>query len=169
MYNLKRLILAASLLAPMALHATESVKDDKVDPNLPARLPLNELRVFAEAFDRVSSAYVEEIDDRTLLENAIRGMLNELDPHSAYLLPQAYNDLQVNTTGEFGGLGIEVTMENGLIKIENAARQVNPSVSCFEFSISAGLAKGNSEVELDSVMEFAEDNREPIAQFQCNF
>jgi GGDEF domain-containing protein len=58
--------------------------------------------------------------------------------------------------------------ENGLIRIENAARQVNPSVSCFEFSISAGLAKGNSDVELDSVMEFAEDNREPIAEFQCN-
>jgi phospholipid/cholesterol/gamma-HCH transport system ATP-binding protein len=58
--------------------------------------------------------------------------------------------------------------ENGLINIENAARQVNPSVSCFEFSISAGLAKGNPDVELDSVMEFAEDNRESIAQFQCN-
>ena len=58
--------------------------------------------------------------------------------------------------------------KNGLIKIENAARQVNPSVSCFEFSISAGLAKGNPDVELDSVMESAEDNREPIAQFQCN-
>ena len=58
--------------------------------------------------------------------------------------------------------------ENGLISIENAARQVNPSVSCFEFSISAGLAKGNPDVELDSVMESAEDNREPIAQFQCN-
>jgi phospholipid/cholesterol/gamma-HCH transport system ATP-binding protein len=58
--------------------------------------------------------------------------------------------------------------ENGLINIENAARQVNPSVSCFEFSISAGLARGNPDVELDSVMESAEDNREPIAQFQCN-
>jgi len=59
--------------------------------------------------------------------------------------------------------------ENGLISIENAARQVNPSVSCFEFSISAGLAGGDSDDELDSVMEFAQDNREPIAQFQCNF
>jgi phospholipid/cholesterol/gamma-HCH transport system ATP-binding protein len=58
--------------------------------------------------------------------------------------------------------------ENGLINIENAARQVNPSVSCFEFSISAGLARGNPDVELDSVMESAEDNREPIAQFRCN-
>jgi phospholipid/cholesterol/gamma-HCH transport system ATP-binding protein len=58
--------------------------------------------------------------------------------------------------------------ENGLINIENAARQVNPSVSCFEFSISAGLAKGDPEVELDSVMEFAQDNRAPIARFRCN-
>jgi phospholipid/cholesterol/gamma-HCH transport system ATP-binding protein len=58
--------------------------------------------------------------------------------------------------------------ENGLIDIENAARQVNPSVSCFEFSISAGLAKGNPDLELDSVMESAQDNREPIARFQCN-
>ena len=58
--------------------------------------------------------------------------------------------------------------ENGLINIENAARQVNPSVSCFEFSISAGLAKGNPNVELDTIMESAEENRESIAQFQCN-
>ena len=58
--------------------------------------------------------------------------------------------------------------ENGLINIENAARQVNPSVSCFEFSVSAGLAKGDPEVELDSVMEFAQDNRAPIARFRCN-
>jgi phospholipid/cholesterol/gamma-HCH transport system ATP-binding protein len=58
--------------------------------------------------------------------------------------------------------------KNGLINIENAARQVNPAVSCFEFSISAGLAKGHPNVELDAIMEFAEFNREPIAQFQCN-
>jgi phospholipid/cholesterol/gamma-HCH transport system ATP-binding protein len=58
--------------------------------------------------------------------------------------------------------------ENGLISIENAARKVNPSVSCFEFSISAGLARGNPDVELDAVMEFAEANRESIAQFSCN-
>jgi phospholipid/cholesterol/gamma-HCH transport system ATP-binding protein len=58
--------------------------------------------------------------------------------------------------------------ENGLINIENAARQVNPSVSCFEFSISAGLARGHPNVEMDAIMEFAELKREPIAQFQCN-
>ena len=58
--------------------------------------------------------------------------------------------------------------QNGLIRIENAAREVNSAVRCFEFSISAGLARGNPNVELDSIMAFADFNREPIAQFQCN-
>jgi hypothetical protein len=58
--------------------------------------------------------------------------------------------------------------QNGLVSIENAARQVKPEVSCFEFSISAGLAQGNADVELGSIMELAESKREPIAQFQCN-
>ncbi|MCZ6503223.1 MAG: S41 family peptidase [Gammaproteobacteria bacterium] len=89
----------------------------EVDPTLPPRLPLNELRVFAEAFDRVSSAYVEEIDDRTLLENAIKGMLSQLDPHSAYLDRSSFSDLQEATTGNYGGLGLEVGMEDGFVKV----------------------------------------------------
>lgn len=80
-------------------------------------LPLNELRTFADVFDRIKQAYVEEVEDTTLLENAIKGMLTELDPHSAYLQPEAYQDLQISTTGEFGGLGIEVGMEDGLVKV----------------------------------------------------
>jgi carboxyl-terminal processing protease len=80
-------------------------------------LPLDDLRTFAEVFDRIKSAYVEEVDDRTLLNNAIKGMLSELDPHSSYLTPEDYQNLRVNTTGEFGGLGIEVGMENGFIKV----------------------------------------------------
>jgi len=80
-------------------------------------LPLNELRTFADVFDRIKQAYVEEVDDKTLLENAIKGMLTELDPHSAYLEPEAYQDLQISTTGEFGGLGIEVGMEDGFVKV----------------------------------------------------
>ncbi len=114
-----------SILLPFAMamvmsmgqtFASEST-DSVVDPNLPPRLPLNELRVFAEAFDRVSSAYVEEIDDRTLLENAIKGMLSQLDPHSAYLDRDSFSDLQETTTGNYGGLGIEVGMEDGFIKV----------------------------------------------------
>lgn len=80
-------------------------------------LPLDEVRMFTEALDRIRMAYVEEIDDKTLLENAIRGMLAGLDPHSAYMAGQEYDALQETTSGEFGGLGIEVGRENGYIKV----------------------------------------------------
>jgi carboxyl-terminal processing protease len=80
-------------------------------------LPLDEVRMFTEALDRIRMAYVEEIDDKTLLENAIRGMLSGLDPHSAYMAGQDYDALQETTSGEFGGLGIEVGRENGYIKV----------------------------------------------------
>jgi carboxyl-terminal processing protease len=84
---------------------------------LEPRLPLNELRVFAEAFNRISSAYVEEIDDKTLLENAIKGMLSQMDPHSSYLDKDSFDDLQQSTSGNYGGLGIEIGMEDGFIKV----------------------------------------------------
>ncbi len=92
-------------------------KEPIVEEELQPRLPLNELRVFAEAFDRVSSAYVKEIDDRTLLENAIRGMLSQLDPHSAYLDRDSFSELQENTTGNYGGLGLEVNMDDGFVRV----------------------------------------------------
>ena len=80
-------------------------------------LPLEEVRIFTEALDRIRMSYVEEIDDKTLLENAIKGMLSELDPHSAYVIENDYDALQETTTGEFGGLGIEVGREDGYIKV----------------------------------------------------
>tara|TARA_R110001592_G_scaffold96947_4_gene277944 strand:- start:4709 stop:5998 length:1290 start_codon:yes stop_codon:yes gene_type:complete len=82
-----------------------------------APLPLNELRTFVEVMERIRTAYVEPVDDATLLENAIRGMLNGLDPHSAYLEPEAFRGLQDTTSGQFGGLGIEVGQEDGFIKV----------------------------------------------------
>lgn len=81
------------------------------------QLPLNELRTFVEVLERIRTAYVEPVDDATLLENAIRGMLEGLDPHSAYLEPEAFRGLQDSTTGQFGGLGIEVGQEDGFIKV----------------------------------------------------
>jgi carboxyl-terminal processing protease len=81
------------------------------------KLPLKELRTFAEVFGRIKSDYVEGVDDKTLLESAIRGMLSGLDPHSSYLDREEYRDLQVGTSGEFGGLGIEVGMEDGFVKV----------------------------------------------------
>jgi len=82
-----------------------------------AQIPLEELRAFTDAFSRIKNDYVEEVSDKTLLENAIRGMLSGLDPHSSYLNAEEFKDLQIGTSGEFGGLGIEVGMEDGFVKV----------------------------------------------------
>jgi len=75
------------------------------------------LKLFGDVFERVKQDYVEEASDEKLVEAAIQGMLNALDPHSGYLDAQRYREMQIQTRGEFGGLGIEVTMENGLVKV----------------------------------------------------
>ncbi len=82
-----------------------------------AGLPVDDLRTFSDVFGRIKNDYVEEVKDSDLLENAVRGMLAGLDPHSAYLDNEQFKELQVGTTGEFGGLGIEVGMENGFVKV----------------------------------------------------
>ncbi|MBB3190115.1 S41 family peptidase [Halomonas cerina] len=80
-------------------------------------LPVAEIQAFAEVFERIKRAYVEEIDDATLLRNAMRGMLSELDPHSTYLDQAAYQSLQESTQGEFGGVGIEVGKRDGQLTV----------------------------------------------------
>jgi carboxyl-terminal processing protease len=100
--------------------ATESDEDEATaatDKDADKTLPLDDLRTFAEVFGRIKSDYVEDVDDRELLASAIRGMLGGLDPHSSYLDPDEYRDLRVGTTGEFGGLGIEVGIEDGFVKV----------------------------------------------------
>jgi carboxyl-terminal processing protease len=76
-----------------------------------------QLNLFGEVFERVRSDYVDDVADRKLVEDAINGMLSALDPHSSYMNARSYRDMQVQSRGEFGGLGIEVTMENGLVKV----------------------------------------------------
>ncbi|NLY12208.1 MAG: S41 family peptidase [Gammaproteobacteria bacterium] len=88
-----------------------------VDTTPTETLPLNDLRTFAEVLERIKTAYVEPIDDKTLFENAIKGMLSNLDPHSSYLEPDAFRELQESTSGEFGGLGIEVGLEDGILQV----------------------------------------------------
>lgn len=80
-------------------------------------LPIEDLRVFSEVFGRIKSDYVESIDDKRLIKEAINGMLTGLDPHSAFLDPDAYKELQVGTQGKFGGLGIEIGTEDGFVKV----------------------------------------------------
>jgi carboxyl-terminal processing protease len=75
------------------------------------------LNLFGDVFERVRDNYVEEVPDKKLIESALNGMLTSLDPHSGYLDEEAFNDMKIQTSGEFGGLGIEVTMEGGLVKV----------------------------------------------------
>ena len=76
-----------------------------------------QLNLFGDVFERVRAEYVEDVSDEQLIEAAVKGMLAALDPHSSFLPPREFEDMQVQTRGEFGGLGIEVTMENGLVKV----------------------------------------------------
>ena len=95
----------------LSAHAQQRAQEQKLP------LPLDEVRMFTQALDRIRASYVEPVDDEVLLENAIRGMLAGLDPHSSYLAATEYDSLQETTTGEFGGLGIEVGQENSYIRV----------------------------------------------------
>jgi carboxyl-terminal processing protease len=147
--------------------AAKEVAEDDTDG-----LPLDDLRTFAEVFGRIKSDYVEDVEDGELLASAIRGMLGGLDPHSSYLDPDAYRDLRVGTTGEFGGLGIEVGMEDGFVKViapiddtpaQRAGMQAGDlivridgkPVKGLSLSDAVGLMRGKpgSEIELTVVRE----------------
>ena len=107
------------LIAAGATLGVTLVFGQMVFADKPARpdLPMEELRAFSEIFGRIKSNYVEDVDDKELLQNAIRGMLSGLDPHSTYLDLKDFKELREGTSGEFGGLGIEVTMEDGFVKV----------------------------------------------------
>jgi len=104
-------------------------------------LPVDELRAFAEVFGAIKTGYVEPVEDKKLINEAINGMLTGLDPHSAYLDQEAFKELQVGTQGEFGGLGIEVGMEDGFVKV------VSPIEDTPAFR--AGLKPGDLIIKLD--------------------
>jgi carboxyl-terminal processing protease len=104
-------------------------------------LPVDELRAFADVFDAIKKGYVEPVEDKKLITEAINGMLTGLDPHSAYLDQEAFKELQVGTQGEFGGLGIEVGMEDGFVKV------VSPIEDTPAFR--AGLKPGDLIIKLD--------------------
>ncbi len=105
------------------------------------QLPIDDLRMFAEVFSKVKTDYVEPVEDKKLINEALTGMLAGLDPHSTFMDADAYKDLQAGTQGEFGGLGIEVAMEDGLVKV----------VSPIEDSpaYKAGLKSGDLIMKLD--------------------
>jgi carboxyl-terminal processing protease len=114
---------------------------NKETQEVPHPLPVEELRAFTEVFGRIKSDYVEPVEDKKLITEAINGMLTGLDPHSAYLDTDAFKELQIGTQGEFGGLGIEVSMEDGFVKV------ISPIEDTPAFR--AGIKPGDLIVKLD--------------------
>ena len=104
-------ILGSTLIFGQMVFAEKPPASSKPD------IPLNELRAFSEIFGRIKNNYVEPVEDKELLQNAIRGMLSGLDPHSTYLDLEDFKNLREGTSGEFGGLGIEVTLEDGFVRV----------------------------------------------------
>ena len=105
------------------------------------RLPLDELQLFAQVFDQVRNAYVEEIDDRVLLQKAVTGLLGQLDPHSAFLEAESYTELKEHTTGEFGGIGVELGLDRGYVSVVSPIDDTPAA--------RAGLQPGDLILQLD--------------------
>lgn len=127
--SLFALVLSAGAIADEAKPATQGL------------LPLEELRTFTRVYDHVRNGYVDEIEDSQLLEYAIKGMIAELDPHSAYLDKEAYADLQASTSGEFGGVGLEVSIDEGFVKV---VTPIDDSPSA-----KAGVLAGDVVIRID--------------------
>ena len=125
-----RLILFSALISliPLSLHASETYR---------------QLNLFGDVFERVKSEYVDKVSDKKLIEAAINGMLTSLDPHSSFLDKKSFGEMRVQTKGEFGGIGIEVTIENGLVKVVSPIDDTPGS--------RAGLEPGDLITHLDGV------------------
>jgi carboxyl-terminal processing protease len=128
----------AGLIVGLMLSLTYSAVAEKM---VKPQLPIDDLRAFAEVFGKIKSDYVEPVEDKKLISEAISGMLTGLDPHSTYMDVDAFKDMQAATQGEFGGLGIEVGMEDGLVKV----------ISPIEDSpaYAAGIKSGDLIMKLD--------------------
>lgn len=108
-------LIAAGAGLGVAISLSFNATADKETVSNP--LPIDELRAFSTVFGVIKQSYVEPVDDKKLINEAIKGMVSGLDPHSSYLDEEAFKELKVNTQGEFGGLGIEVNMEDGLVRV----------------------------------------------------
>ncbi len=160
-------VLAAFLvLAPQAIWAQE----DKSET-------YRQLKLFGDVFERVRADYVEEVSDEELIESAIRGMLSSLDPHSSYLNANSFRDMRFQTKGEFGGLGIEVTMEGGLVKVvspiddtpaDRAGVEAGDLISHLDgdpilgLTLAEAVEKMRGKVNSDIVLTIRRPSREPF-------
>ncbi len=142
--TLRRLTAATAValfLTLPAAFAQTKAPDDKGKPKADRSEIYQQLNLFGDVLERVRNDYVEPPNEKDLIENAINGMLSSLDPHSSYMNPKSFRDMQVQTRGEFGGLGIEVTMENGVVKVVSPIDDTPAA--------KAGLQPGDLIVTLD--------------------
>ena len=130
-------VYALSLMLPLTAFAAEETNTENSNTK---RIPLEDVQRFSNAIGEIKKYYVKPVDDKELFDNAIRGMLNGLDPHSSYLDEEEFKELQTSTSGEFGGLGIEVTMEDGVVKV------ITPLVDTPAFK--AGIKSGDYIIKL---------------------
>ncbi len=169
MQNMPRLVVLATVLF-LLIPQTASTQDDSAET-------YKQVKLFGDVFERVRADYVEEVSDEKLIEAAIRGMLASLDPHSSYLDPKSFQDMRVQTKGEFGGLGIEVTMENGLVKVVSpiddtpafrAGVQAGDLISHLDgepvlgLTLAEAVEKMRGPVNTDLVLTIRRDNKEPF-------
>ena len=134
------LMIGVFIGAGITLERAVQAKRDQ-DKETLSPLPLTELRTLTEVFNRIKTDYVEEVTDKKIINDAIHGMLSKLDPHSAYLDKTSYREMRIGTEGQFGGLGIEVTMENGFVKVISPIEDTPAA--------RAGLKSGDLIVKLD--------------------
>lgn len=137
-------LLSTALMFPAQAFTTESsvTEDSGTQAAETKQIPMEDVQRFSNAIGEIKKYYVKPVDDKELFDNAIRGMLSGLDPHSTYLDEDAFKELQTSTSGEFGGLGIEVTMEDGVVKV------VTPLVDTPAFK--AGIKAGDYIIKLGS-------------------
>ncbi|KTD55463.1 S41 family peptidase [Legionella quateirensis] len=131
------LFFALALMLPLTAFTADETDTNNTNTK---RIPLEDVQRFSNAIGEIKKYYVKPIDDKELFDNAIRGMLTGLDPHSSYLNEEEFKELQTSTSGEFGGLGIEVTMEDGVVKV------ITPLVDTPAFK--AGIKSGDYIIKL---------------------
>lgn len=130
-------VYAFTLMLPLTAFTADEINTDNSNSKA---VPLEDVQRFSNAIGEIKKYYVKPVDDKELFDNAIRGMLNGLDPHSSYLDEEEFKELQTSTSGEFGGLGLEVTMEEGIVKV------VTPLVDTPAFK--AGIKSGDYIIKL---------------------
>ena len=132
----------ASFLSVWFVFSSTCFAVEKEETTKNHRIPMEDVQRFSNAINQIKKYYVKPVDDKELFDNAIRGMLSGLDPHSSYLDEQSFNELQASTSGEFGGLGLEVTMEDGIVKV------ITPLVDTPAFK--AGMKSGDYIIKIGS-------------------